>query len=94
MIHSLRPPETDKVIALNQLKGYISEQQRFRLYDILKAPGMEIEMLMTDYDAWNEAERAVGKDLARTDFQKPCRVISRLPSPPQYTWKYHFPKYH
>lgn len=66
--------ETDKVIALNQLKGYISEQQRFRLYDILKAPGMEIEMLMTDYDAWNEAERAAGKDLARTDFQKPCRV--------------------
>ncbi len=64
----------DKVIALNQVKGYISAEQRFRLFDILKAPGGEIEMLMTDYDAWNEAERETGKSLPRTDFQKPCRV--------------------
>lgn len=66
--------EADKVIALNQVKGYISQQQRFRLYDIMKAPGAEVEMLMTDYDAWNEAERAAGRNLPRGDFQKPCSV--------------------
>lgn len=69
-------PEADKVIALNQVQGYMPAQQRFRLYDILKAPGEEIEMLVTDYDALNEAERAAEDEQDRTDFQKPYRVTA------------------
>ena len=38
------------------------EQQRYRLYDIMKAPGDELEMLVTDYEAFYEAERETGEE--------------------------------
>ena len=66
--------EARKVIALNRVQGYIASQQRFRLYDILKAPGEEIELLVTDYDSLYEAERTSGEEQDRESFQKTCRV--------------------
>lgn len=63
-----------KVIALNQLQGYISEQQRYRLFDILKAPGQEIEMMLTDYEALTKAQERTGMDQKREDFQIPVNV--------------------
>ncbi|MCI8376094.1 MAG: ABC transporter permease [Lachnospiraceae bacterium] len=58
-----------KAVALNQLKGYMPEQQRYRLYDIMKAPGDELEMLVTDYEAFYEAERETGEEPDREAFQ-------------------------
>ena len=63
-----------KVIVLNQLQGYISEQQRYRLFDILKAPGQEIEMMLTDYEALTKAQERTGMDQKREDFQIPVNV--------------------
>lgn len=62
------------MIALNQLQGYISEQQRYRLFDILKAPGQEIEMMLTDYEALTKAQERTGMDQKREDFQIPVNV--------------------
>ncbi len=67
-------PETCKVIALNQLQGYIPEQQRYRLYDILKEPGQEIEMRMTDYAALTEAREKTGMEQNEEDFQFSTKV--------------------
>lgn len=67
-------PETCKVIALNQLQGYIPEQQRYRLYDILKETGQEIEMRMTDYAALTEAREKTGMEQNEGDFQISTKV--------------------
>lgn len=66
--------EEPKLIALNQLQGYMPEQQRFRLYNIMKEPGQEIEMVMTDYKALAEAAEKTGREPKQEEFQSLVKV--------------------
>ncbi|MCI8599003.1 MAG: ABC transporter permease [Lachnospiraceae bacterium] len=66
--------DTKKVIVLNQVQGYIQKEQRFRLYDILKTPGEDIEMLLTDYTAMRETQEKTGEEQSREDFQSSIKV--------------------
>ncbi len=55
-------PDQMEVAATNRAGGYIPEEKRYRVYEVLKSADVTAELTFTDYAAWEEAAKGMEEE--------------------------------
>ena len=69
-------PQNIQVVALDQIEGYMEKEERYRICRILKEAGCDVDLILTDYAARDEAWKELDdtEEYLEEPFQRTVRL--------------------